>query len=332
MALTKTRAALLAITLTLIYFAAFFALPESIIGERREDILLFSTKILFLAMTAAFITSFIVALITRWSFFVGQAVGFNKYKHYLWMLVKRDFVSRYRKSVLGVLWSVLNPLLTMIVLSLVFSFLFNNYRGGEGISPNFPVYLISGQIIFNFFSESTTNSMGSIIAGEGVIKKVYVPKYVFPLSKMFSSLVNLGFSFIAFLIVFIATGVKFTWTMLLIPIPLIYLFVFSLGVAMFMSSMAVFFRDLTYLYGVLLTLWMFLTPIMYPVTILPDWLVPYYGLNPMYHFVDYFRTVALWNQIPSLWDNIVCIAFALASLSIGIYVFMRRQNRYILYL
>ena len=329
MFLTKNRVALFTVLFAIIYFAIFFMLPESVIGERRELFLLFSLKVIFLAMTAAFITSFLMILIFRRDFLHGQAFAFGKYKHYLGLLVKRDFIARYRKSVLGVVWSVLNPLLTMLVMSFVFSFLFQNFRGAE---PNYPIYLLSGQIIFNFFNESTTMSMGSVIAGEGVIKKVYVPKYVFPLSRMLSSLVNIGFSFIAFLIVFLITGVSFQWTMFLIPVAFIYVFVFSLGVAMFLSSMAVFFRDLTYLYGVLTTLWMFLTPIMYPVTIIEPRFMPIYGLNPMFHFVTYFRQVALWNTIPTAWDNMVCIAFCLASLSIGTYVFMKRQNRYILYL
>lgn len=330
MHLSKNRIALITIGLVLAYFPLFYNLPESVVGEDRQaDPLLFAMKIAFLSITAAFITAFIITYIFRRRFFGGQWFLFKKYRHYIALLVKRDFVSRYRKSVLGVLWSVLNPLLTMLVLNLVFSRLF---RWSDGVAPNFPIYLLSGQLIFNFFSESTTQSMNSIISAEGVIKKVYVPKYAFPLSKMLSSLTNFGFSFIAFMIVFLFTGVQFQWTMLLIPVLVIYLFVFSLGIAMFLSSMAVFFRDLTYLYGVLLTLWMFMTPIMYPVSIIDPQLLPYYNLNPLVHFVDYFRRVAIWNTVPSLWDNLVCIAFALVSLSIGTFVFMRRQNRYILYL
>jgi ABC-type polysaccharide/polyol phosphate export permease len=242
------------------------------------------------------------------------------------LLVKRDFISRYRKSILGVLWSLLNPLLTMLVMSWIFAKLFRSEI------QNFPVYLLSGQIIFGFFNESTTQAMGSVIANEGIIRKIYVPKYVFPLTRVLSSLVNLFFSFLAFLLVFIATGAHFQWTMLLIPIPIIYVFIFSLGVAMLMSSLAVFFRDLTYLYGVFMLLLMYMTPLFYPVSILPEWMIPVIGFNPLYHFVDYFRALTLWGIIPDLWSNMVCIGFALASLCGGAYVFMRQQDRYILYL
>jgi len=256
----------------------------------------------------------------------AQVNTFNRFKHLLRLLVKRDFITKYRKSVLGVLWSLLNPLLTMIVMTIVFSHVFRFEI------ENFPVYLLSGQILFSFFSESTSTAMGSIVGNEGIIKKVYIPKYIFPVSRVLSSLVNLGFSFIAFLLVFIFTGVQFRWTMLLLPIPIIYTFVFALGIAMLLSSLTVFFRDITYLYGVLLTLWSFMTPLFYPVDIIPDWLLPYYGLNPMYHFIDYFRELSLYGRIPDLWSNLVCIGFALFSLCVGTYVFMKKQERYILYI
>ena len=325
MILTKKRLVLITFLLTALYFIPMLFLPESIIGARGNNMLIFAPKILFLALTAAIVTAFVLVLIFKRDFVKWQLFSFNKFKHYLRLLVKRDFISRYRKSVLGVIWSLLNPLLLMLVMTLVFSYLFGDIE-------NFPVYLLSGQIIFGFFNESTTQAMTSLIANEGVIKKVYVPKYIFPLSRVLSSLVNLLFSFIAFLLVFIITRAPFHWTMLLIPIPIIYTFVFSLGIAMIMSSLAVFFRDLTYIYGVFLTLLMYLTPVFYPVTIIPESFLPLYGFNPMYHLVDYFRDLALRGVVPDLWSNMVCIGFALAALCGGTYVFMKQQERYILYL
>ena len=326
MILTKKRLALITVLLSVAYFIPLVFLPESVIGDRGGDFLLFAPKILFLALTAAIVTAFILVIIFKRDYIRWQLFSFNRFKHFLRLLVKRDFISRYRKSVLGVVWSLLNPLLTMLVLTWVFSNIFRFQI------ENFPVYLLSGQLIFNFFSESTLQAMGSVIGNEGIIKKVYVPKYVFPLARVLSSLVNLLFSFIAFLFVFIITGVEFQWTMLLLPIPLIYTFVFSLGIAMLMSSMAVFFRDLTYLYGVLITLLTFMTPLFYPVSILPDNMVLVIGFNPIYHFVDYFRNLTLWGVVPDLWSNMVCIGFSLAALCGGTYVFARQQDRYMLYL
>ena len=326
MVLTKKRVALVTVVLTVVFFVMLFFLPEHIVGTRRDNMLLFAPKLLFLAITAAIVAVFFLIFIFKRSFLSGQLSTFNRYKYLLALIVKRNFVARYRKSVLGVLWSLLNPLLTMLVMSMVFSVLFNREI------RYFPAYLLSGLILYNFFTDSTTMAMNSIIESEGIIKKIYVPKYVFPLARVISSLVNLLFSFVAFLLVFAVTGVPFKWTMLLLPVPMIYTFVFALGIAMLMSSMAVFFRDLTYLYGVFLTLCFYLTPIIYPVDVVPEWAMPYYGLNPLFHFINYFRNLALDGIVPDLWSNMVCIGFALASLCLGIYVFMTKQDRYILYL
>ena len=326
MTLTKKRVVLVAILLTIVYFTSLLFLPESIIGNRSDNVLLFAPRILFIAAAMSIVTVFVLVFIFKRDFVSWQKIAFARYKHYLWLLIKRDFITRYRKSILGVLWSILNPILNMLVLSFVFSHLFRDM----GEIDNFPVYILSGQFIFNFFSESTTLSMTSVIASEGVIRKVYVPKWVFPLSRVCSSLVNMGFSLIAFLIVVAVTGAPFQWTMLLIPIPMIFIFVFALGFAMLMSSLTVFFRDLTHLYTVGLTIWMFLTPIIYPITIIPERFMPIYGLNPMLHFVNYMRALSMDGVFPGLWPTLVCASTALIALSVGTYVFMRQQDKFLL--
>ena len=325
---TKKHFAVFTVLLFGVFFILlFFFLPIEAMQLRREQSQpLFTIKVIFLSISAAISTSIGLFILYRQDFIKQQAFTFNRFKHLLRLLVKRDFVTRYRRSTLGVLWSLLNPLLTMLVLTMVFSFFFRFEI------PNFPVYLLSGQIIFGFFSESTSLAMGSVISGADVIRKVYVPKYLFPLTRVLSSLVNLFFSFLAFLLVFLITRSDFHWTILLIPIPIIYTFVFSLGLGLLLSSMAVFFRDLTYLYGVFLTLLSFMTPIFYPVSIMPERVQTVIGLNPLYHFVDYFRSLVVNGIVPDLWSNIVCISFALAALCGGLYVFMSQQDRYILYI
>jgi ABC-type polysaccharide/polyol phosphate export permease len=201
-----------------------------------------------------------------------------------------------------------------------------------GRDMNFPVYLLSGQLIFGFFNESTTQAMRSVVGGAGIIRKIFVPKYIFPVSRVLSSMVNMFFSFLAFLLVFIVTRAPVHWNMLLIPIPILYTFVFSLGVGMLLSSLAVFFHDITYLYGVFTVLLMYLTPIFYPVSLLPRLVEQFIGLNPLYHYVDYFRKLVMHGVVPGLWPNMVCIGFALAALSVGIYVSVSQQGKYILYL
>jgi ABC-type polysaccharide/polyol phosphate export permease len=324
--LTKKRMALLTVLMTIAYFALALLMPASVVGERSENMLLLAPKLLFLGLSAAITTSMIMVLAFKREFIAAQLASFNRFRHLLRLLVKRDFISKYRKSILGVLWSLLNPLLTMLVMAMVFSYIFRMQI------ENFPVYMLSGNIIYSFFSESTNQAMGSVIANEGIIKKVYVPKYIFPVSKVLSSLVNLLFSFIAFLLVFIITQASFRWTLLLIPIPIIYAFVFSLGISMLLSSLAVFFRDLSYLYGVLLTLLMYMTPLFYPIEALPESMVTVIGFNPIYHFVNYFRDLALRGAVPGLWENMVCLGFALAALCLGMFTFMSQQDRYILHL
>jgi ABC-type polysaccharide/polyol phosphate export permease len=309
-----------------VFFVLLLFVPESVTGTRSGPFLLFAIKIVFLAITAAVVVAAILIVSFKKEFVGWQKHSFSRFKYLLFNLVKRDFISRYRKSVLGVLWSLLNPLLTMLVMTLVFSYLFRFQI------PNYPVYLLSGQVVFGFFNESTNRAMGSVIGAEGIIKKVYVPKYIFPLSNVLSSLVNLLFSFLALLLVALVTGAPFSWTMLLFPIPIFYLFIFSLGVGILLSCMAVFFRDLVYLYGIFLTLLSYLTPIFYPIDIIPEGLRPLMGLNPLYQLVDCFRSIMLYGVVPDLWSHIVCLGLALAALCCGTYVFMTKQDRYILYM
>jgi len=325
--MTKKRYAGVAIVLSAVLFVLFwYYLPIEVAGQRPGNIPMLIFYNVFIAMTVSLVATFCLIALTKKTYVTTQLDTFMRFRHLLLLMVKRDFITRYRRSVLGILWSLLNPLLTMLVLTMVFSTIFRFEI------EYFPLYLLSGQLIFNFFSESTSMSMGSIVGGAGLIKKVYVPKYIFPISRVISSLVNLGFSFIAFLIVFIILRAPFHWTMLLIPIPVLYVVIFSMGIGMLLSAMAVFFRDISYIYGILTTLLMFLTPIFWPVSILTPRVYHFIHLNPMFHFVNYFRDVALYGNIPGLWANIICLGFALAALGVGLYTKMAQQDKYILYL
>ena len=184
--------------------------------------------------------------------------AFRRFTPLLRELVVRDIKVRYRHSVLGLVWTVLNPLLMMVVITIVFSTLFK-----QNI-PNFPIYYLSGSLLFSFNSESTTTALNSIISNASLIKKVYIPKYLFPFSNILSGLVNLGFSLIAMFIVMIITGAPFHVTLLLIPIPIFYTFLFSTGVGILLSALTVYFRDIAHFYGVFILAWTYFTPIWYP--------------------------------------------------------------------
>lgn len=255
-----------------------------------------------------------------------QSKGIIKYQWLLRELVVRDLKIKYRRSVLGYLWSILNPLLMMIILTIVFS---NIFRFDI---ENYPVYLLSGQILFTFFAEATNTAMNSILAGASLIKKVYLPKYIFPVSRVISSFTTMIFSLMALVIVMLFTKADFSITLIILPLILFYFLIFSVGVSLILSTLIVFFRDTQYLYGVLLTALNYLTPIFYPVSILPDWLKELMVFNPMYNFIEIFRKIMIYGQWPDITEHIICLAFAVGTLLIGIYIFKKNQNNFILYI
>ena len=254
---------------------------------------------------------------------------FVKYRALIDQLVQRDIKTKYRRSVLGLLWTVLNPLLMMTVLSIVFSYFFSRYGDVE----NFPVYLLCGQVIFNFFNESTSIAMGSIVHSGELIKKVYVPKYLFPITKVMSSGVNLLSSMIALVIVMVATRSRVTPTVLLAVFPLLYVLLFSTGVSLFLSAAAVSFRDLMHLYSVVTTAWMYLTPVIYPMSILdgaPRWAVFIINANPLTAFIKIFRAVVL-DGVTAPWIlHVQSIVWCMIALVIGSLVFKKSQDKFIL--
>lgn len=240
-------------------------------------------------------------------------------------LVSKDFKLKYRRSALGVLWSVLNPLLMMIVLTAVFSTVFRFQI------ENFALYLILGQTLFGLMSDATSGAMSSIIDSSSLIKKIRINKILFPLEKVAFALVNFVISLIAVVAVMIFFQVVPTLNLLFLPLLLLYVFAFSLGLGLLIAALSVFFRDVMHLWSVVLTAWTYATPLFYPIEILPDFLAPLMQFNPMYHYVTYFREIALWGMTPSLEQNLICIGFAAAALILGYVVFRVKEKKFILY-
>lgn len=241
-------------------------------------------------------------------------------------LITRDFKLKYRRSILGVVWSVLNPLLMMCVLAAVFSF-FLRFADIE----NYPLYLILGNTLFGVMSDSTSSAMMSIIESSSLIKKVRIEKMIFPLEKVLFALVNFCFSLIAVAAVMIFFQVAPTFNILFLPILLIYVLLFSAGLSLLLSALAVFFRDVCHLWGVVITAWTYATPLFYPASILPEWMIAAEQFNPMYHYVTYFREIILWGQTPTLEANLLCLLFATVTFAVGFLVFRKLQKRFILY-
>ena len=293
----------------------------------KSDVLLSALVALLVMVISSSVTSTLFDI----EYFKKDVCALKRYKYLLFDLVVRDLKTKYRRSALGILWSVLNPLLMMAVLTAVFS----NIMRVE-VEGGFALFYLTGYLLFNFISESTNFALHSITTAAPLIKKVFIPKYIFPLEKCIFSLVNLLFSLIAFILVFVAFWISGnaapSFTMLLFPIPLIYIFVFSLGISLILSALVVFFRDINHLWGVFVTMWMYASPIIYPISILPEWFAKIVMLNPLYHFVDYFRSIMIYSTLPTLSENIICILYALASLSLGIVIFRKNQDKFILYI
>ena len=250
----------------------------------------------------------------------------KKYEPLINELVKRDLKVKYRRSFLGYLWSLLNPLLMMTVMTVVFSFMF------RFDIPNYPLYLICGQTLWTFFNESTNMSMYSVLQNASLIKKVYIPKYIFPISRVLSCFVTMSFSLLAIFLVMVFTGAEFHWTALLFPFPLFTLLLFSMGVGMVLSSLSVYFRDITHLYGVLTLAWMYITPIFYPVSALPPNVLMLVRCNPMYYFIDFFRELVLWGTLPAFTSWLCCLGIGVLSILLGMFVFSKLQKNFILYI
>lgn len=250
--------------------------------------------------------------------------NFLKFQPLLQELVARDIKIKYRRSVLGVLWTLLNPLFMMIILSVVFSSLF------KFDVENFPLYVLSGQVIFNFFNDATTSSMSAIISSASLIKKVYVPKYLFVLSRVFSSVINLMAAFTALILVMVTTRVELHWTVIFSVIPLVMIVLFSLGIGLLLSALTVKFRDIMHLYSVFTTGLMYLTPVIYPMAILPASIRIIVMINPVTNYLLMFRDTMFNNTLPSLSGVIIGLIEMIAALALGLYVFYKNQDEFIL--
>ena len=250
--------------------------------------------------------------------------NFKRFQPLLYELVARDIKIKYRKSTLGILWSILNPLLMMAVLSVVFSNLFRfNVE-------NYSLYILCGQTVFNFFSEATNNSMTAILGNASLIKKVYIPKYLFVLSKVASSIINFLSTFCALILMMFISRVQMHATMFLVVVPIFFLLLISLGVGLILSALTVRFRDIMHLYGVFLTALMYLMPVIYPMTILPGWARAIVMCNPLTNILIMFRNVVLYNTLPGIVPCLIAAAESVFFIALGLYTFYKQQDSFIL--
>ena len=249
----------------------------------------------------------------------------RRFQFLMTQLVRRDFKLRYRGSVLGVLWSVLNPLLNMLVMSFVFSHVF---RGVE----NYKLYLLAGLTIFNFFSEATNLACTSIVFNFGMITKVYFPKFIIPTAKVLTSSINLAITATVYMILGLFMGMKLWLGDFLVLYVFLCVLLFTFGIGYIMATLFVFFRDAQHLYGVVLTMWMYATPIMYPITVLPGNLIPIFQCNPLYQFINFFRDVTLNATMPTVQSFLTCAVWGFGMFVVGAVFFVKNQHKFIFYL
>ena len=250
--------------------------------------------------------------------------NFLRFKPLLTELVSRDIKIKYRRSVLGVLWTILNPLCMMIILSIVFSNIF------KFDVENFPLYVLSGQVVFNFYNDATSSSMTSILFNASLIKKVYVPKYLFVFARIVSSFINLVASLCALLVMMVVMRAELHWEMILSVIPLTMVVGFSLGIGLILAAVTVKFRDIMHLYAVFTTGLMYLTPVIYPMSILPHTIKQLVMLNPLTNYLLMFRDVMFNHTLPSLSGIVIGLVEMVLALAIGFWVFYKKQDEFIL--
>ena len=261
--------------------------------------------------------------------------GFQKDVFILKQLVGKDFKIKYRRSFLGVAWSVLNPLLMMIVMAIVFTTIFAQGRNGSVTPEMYPLYLIVGNVTFAVMSDSTSQALSSIIYASSLLKKVKVHRFVFPVQKVLFSLVNFAFSLIAVAIVMLWFHVVPTWHLLLLPVCLILLMFFCMGVGLLLSAATVFFRDVMHLWSVVLTAWTYFTPIFWTtdyILKMPHILRVLMYANPMYNYLQFMRDIFLFQTCPTPLECGLCVAWAVIAMAIGYTVFHKNEHKFILYI
>lgn len=250
-------------------------------------------------------------------------------------LVTKDFKIRYRRSFLGVAWSVLNPLLMMIVMAIVFTTMFGQGRNGSLPEGLYPLYLIVGNITFSLMNESTSQSLTSIIDASSLLKKVKVHRFVFPVQQSLFALVNFGFSLIAVALVMLWFRVVPTWHLVWLPVVLVLLVMFCMGLGLLLSALTVFFRDIRHLWSVVITAWTYFTPIFWTTDFIAQMhpiLQVLMKVNPMYNYLLFMRDIFLFQQNPSAITLGLCVGWAVISLALGYAVFHKTEHKFILYI
>lgn len=251
-----------------------------------------------------------------------EALELWRYRDLLWSLAQRDLTVRYKRSVLGFLWTMLNPLLTMVVLTIVFSTFFRFEF------QHFAVYLLAGLLLWNFFSQSTTQAIHNLLWAGGLVNKIYIPKPILVVSALIVGLVNLVLALVPLTLIMLLSQHRFTLALLFVPIPMALTFLFALGVGLFVTTLAIFFADVVDIYQVGLMILFYLSPIIYPLSIVPERFLFFIQLNPLYYFIQLFRQPIYEGVLPEIGLVVRATLFALIALIAGSWFFTKKSDEF----
>ena len=249
----------------------------------------------------------------------------KKYQFLFEELVKRDFKKKYKRTVLGMAWSVLSPLLSLLVMRLVFTQFFGRN------TPHYTIYLFCGNLVFSYFNESTTQRMSSLMANASIFTKVNVPKYLFLMSKNVQTLINFGVTLCVFVLFCILDGITFTWRWVLLLYPIFMLLFFNIGVGLVLSALFVFFRDIQYLWTVFVQLLTYMSAIFYTIDGYSPMVQNLFLINPIYLFIRYFRKIVIDMAIPSVWFHLLMGGYTVVVLALGCWMYKKYNHRFLYY-
>jgi ABC-2 type transport system permease protein len=261
----------------------------------------------------------------RWSSFIEEFIHLFQYRELIRQLVSRSVKTRYKRSILGVAWTMINPLLTMGVLTLVFSGLF------RFPAENYALYVLSGLLLWNFFAQSTTAAMGELIWSGGLIARISFPKTVFPVAAVGTGLLNLLLALIPYLIIAIILGAKLSTAIIYLPISILIASIFTLGISLALSSTVVYFADVMPMYEIVLTAWLYLTPVIYPLELVPEPIQSLLRYNPLLPIIQTFRAAIYDGILPDPGNLINASVSALVVLILGWWLFTRKSREYATY-
>jgi ABC-2 type transport system permease protein len=249
----------------------------------------------------------------------------KKHQFLFEQLVKRDFTLKYKRTVIGMFWSIISPLINLLIMWLVF-----NKVLGSNI-PHFVIYLFAGQLVFSYFSDATNQGMTSLLDNAAIFTKVNVPKYMFLLSKNISSLINFCLTLIIFLVFVAAEGLQFTWMYIMLLYPIVMLILFNIGLGLILSALYVFFRDMQYLWGIFTQILMWLSAIFYSIEHYSQTVQNLFLINPIYLFIRYFRKIIIDGAIPTIWFHLIMAGYTIFFLIIGAWIYKKKNHEFLYY-